>query len=257
MKKILSFLVILYAMASAQAELPHCTSVFEKVVFSDPEFNQWALKSLKLSELISNPDLTSRQQSDLRDQLYSLHSHMARQSAQLDPSPQHQPSWLERLLGEKKTPRPLLMLDSYYGEFHGSTTFLPGRGLRIRVPFMTELSREQTRIEMGENGVVFSATQRRVKGNLSGIFVVGMDGEFYIASHLNPYPQDFRHSSFFAGAPVMFAGTLMMNNKGEIQSLTSRSGHYRPTQQHFEWVQEYLTAKGFTLLPDCCSFSTH
>lgn len=252
MHKFLLLISLIFFQVFAYGETRQCVSVFQKTIFANPEINRLAIQSLELSALLSDHALTPRQRKDIEDQLYATYEHMAHQSMLQALSSQEPKSWLRRLLDDHKTPRPLILLDSYFGEFYGKTTVITGRGVRQQVPYMTEQERRQTQIELDENVLIFSATKQPVPSTVSGEFVVGMDGELYVASHLKPHPRNFRHSSFFAGAPVLFAGTIMMNTKGEIESLRSRSGHYRPSMQHFTWVQSYLQAKGFRLLPNCC-----
>ena len=49
----------------------------------------------------------------------------------------------------------------------------------------------------------------------------------------------FQHSSFFAGASVLCAGKLIIEN-GKITHLDLRSGHYKPTKAHGDNLKAFL-----------------
>src|SRR5262249_35464525 len=83
-------------------------------------------------------------------------------------------------------------------------------------------------------------------------FVVGYDREFYTTQHINLDPaknvrrQAFKHSSYFAGARVLFAGMWVIKN-GQIKLITRGSGHYAPGARDQLICLEALLAHGVRL----------
>ncbi|MEI6806232.1 MAG: hypothetical protein WCK49_06975 [Myxococcaceae bacterium] len=57
------------------------------------------------------------------------------------------------------------------------------------------------------------------------IFVMGPSGGIYVGKDMMG---QFHHSSFFAGAAVLWAGGIGTNAQGEINFLSDESGHYKP-----------------------------
>jgi hypothetical protein len=43
-----------------------------------------------------------------------------------------------------------------------------------------------------------------------------------------------QHSSFFCGAPVDYAGSIILDKKGKIVAITNSSGHYKPEAKQFK-----------------------
>lgn len=69
------------------------------------------------------------------------------------------------------------------------------------------------------------------------IFVL-RDGAFYAAEKRTTSPR-FHHSSFFGGACVEVAGMLVAK-QGRVTRLFPHSGHYRPGDQHIEFLLRFL-----------------
>lgn len=143
--------------------------------------------------------------------------------------------------------RPLYMLPKYYGELYWKHT-PETRSSDVRAPYMFAVERSGLQVEMGEQGLIFSATQKPVEGFLSGDFVVSMDRKIYI-HHNQTQRADgvYKHSSILMSAPVLFAGEILVNSQGQIERLTRKSGHYHPRANHLRWVREFLSDSGFQL----------
>jgi hypothetical protein len=65
-------------------------------------------------------------------------------------------------------------------------------------------------------------------GNGFGIFVMGQNGQIYVGSHKVGV---FHHSSFLAGGNVAAAGEMQVSG-GKMVTLTNKSGHYQPRDEH-------------------------
>ncbi len=143
--------------------------------------------------------------------------------------------------------RPLYMLPKYYGELFWSHT-PETRSSAARAPYMFAAERSGLQVEMGDPGLIFSATQLPVEGFLSGDFVVSMDRKIYI-HHNQTLRTDgvYKHSSILMSAPVLFAGEIRVDAQGSIHFLTRNSGHYHPRAKHLTWVREFLSENGFQL----------
>jgi hypothetical protein len=77
--------------------------------------------------------------------------------------------------------------------------------------------------------------------------VVGFNRKFYIAQHQdNTNRCPFFHSSYFQGAPVLFAGGMIIKD-GRLLKMSSGSGHYRPKVQHMVSALEALLMHGVSL----------
>lgn len=50
----------------------------------------------------------------------------------------------------------------------------------------------------------------------------------------------FHHSSFLQGAPVKMAGTITVNNHGELLGVSNASGHYQPTAEKVKFFLDAL-----------------
>lgn len=76
------------------------------------------------------------------------------------------------------------------------------------------------------------------------IFVIGHKDELYTGSHL---PGVFHHSSFLGDAAVTAAGEIKTNNKGKITHISSKSGHYKPTEKENIATLKWFEARGVNL----------
>lgn len=68
-------------------------------------------------------------------------------------------------------------------------------------------------------------------------FVMNSAGEFFASSHLD---SGNLHSSFMAGAPVMFAGEMKIGVDGNIEEIFNYSGHYTPLVEDLEQFSRHL-----------------
>lgn len=80
-------------------------------------------------------------------------------------------------------------------------------------------------------------------GNGWEVFVVGGGGDLHMASHKIG---KFHHSSLLAGGAVSFAGELKVAG-GKVAVMSNKSGHYRPTVDHFLHYLKTIRAQGLPL----------
>jgi hypothetical protein len=76
------------------------------------------------------------------------------------------------------------------------------------------------------------------------IFVIGPDQDLYAASHIGGV---FHHSSFLGEGAVMAGGEIKTREDGTIVELSSKSGHYRPTDEENLFMLSYFKDKGVDL----------
>lgn len=76
------------------------------------------------------------------------------------------------------------------------------------------------------------------------IYVLSCDFQFYVGPYL---VGKFHHSSFVSGGPVLGAGEIKTDKDGTLLSITSKSGHYKPTPVQFHTTLEFLEAHGVDL----------
>ncbi len=191
-----------------------------------------AQRALTISEKLAStpPSLLSISQRLLYLQLRRMHNNML---IYLPPPPSHPGA---------------LFVQSYFApEFYWQTTVsMRSGGLQSKVPLLTQAQREDFRFVWTTEGVVHAASGEKIVEPISGEFVIGLDQQIYIAFSSTVRPRFFRHSSFFAGGPVLFAGHIQIQPNGEISNLSRNSGHYRPSRAHFLWAIDFLSASGFT-----------
>jgi hypothetical protein len=90
----------------------------------------------------------------------------------------------------------------------------------------------------------FATTLERTGHSGDGwvIFVIGPQKELYCASHLSGV---FHHSSFLGDTAVMGGGEIKTSADGTITHISSKSGHYRPTdienREMLRWFQSHGT----------------
>lgn len=81
-------------------------------------------------------------------------------------------------------------------------------------------------------------------GDGYAIFVIDQSEVCYAGSHIGDV---FHHSSFLGDRPVLAAGELNTNQNGELIGISSKSGHYRPTDAENRYLLQYFKDKGFDL----------
>ena len=67
-------------------------------------------------------------------------------------------------------------------------------------------------------------------------FIWHTDGKLYMANATEQDKHEIArvgHSSFFGGRPLLFAGELMTNSRGDIRWISDASGHYKPTPEYY------------------------
>jgi hypothetical protein len=74
-------------------------------------------------------------------------------------------------------------------------------------------------------------------------FTLNSNGELSIFEHEGTRSSNLHHSSMNAGAPVLAAGEISIEN-GNHKSLSSYSGHYQPTLFSVYRFLEYLSSRG-------------
>jgi hypothetical protein len=89
-----------------------------------------------------------------------------------------------------------------------------------------------------------------LRGDAAG-FVLGHDREFYVAVHveadiLGEGTKSFKHSSYFSGANVLFAGAIIIK-KGYVTYVGIGSGHYKPSRLQLLHCLQALVAHGVSL----------
>ncbi|XP_025886012.2 IQ domain-containing protein IQM6-like isoform X1 [Solanum lycopersicum] len=68
------------------------------------------------------------------------------------------------------------------------------------------------------------------------IFVLSTSRTLYVGQKQTHH---FHHSSFLAGAASLSSGRLVVSN-GNLKAIWAYSGHYRPTEEHFEEIISFL-----------------
>jgi hypothetical protein len=155
----------------------------------------------------------------------------------------NQSYWLE-LLDPKH--RPGFDLSSSFEDWYNNTNarenkqsfwaYLDGQNEPVsttNVAYLNEFEAEKYKVKFQGNKLVNSddaevSTQNNetvVSGKGWAIFVVDLDGNLYLGSHILGV---FHHSSFLSGKPVLAAGEILVDN-GIIKVVTCKSGHYRPS----------------------------
>jgi hypothetical protein len=228
-------LLILFFFLSPQlrAEQLLCKNLFHVTIYDEGALQSLAQQALAVSEQLANtpPSFLSISERLLRRELKREHKKMLT----LRPPPPSHPG--------------ALFVQSYYTpEFYWRTTVSTRSGaLQMKALFLTQAQREELQFIWSENGVVHVASGEKMSDAISGDFVIGLDLQIYIAYTSSVRPGFFRHSSFFAGGPVLFAGHIEIQPNGMISHVSRNSGHYRPSRAHLLWAIDFLSSAGFTV----------
>lgn len=219
---------VLFILQSLFCQALVCRDIFSLTLYENAQANQVALEILDISRTMV--------ESSSVIQKNVLQFRMNQKSKKL-----------AKLLTEfKNHPDPLFVVPQFNGEFYWETTVSIRVGtLQTRTPYLTASQREDMRFELSGQQVYYGKEKIPLDKHIIGDFVIGMNGEMYIAYNRSELPQHFRHSSFFAGGPVLFAGVIGLSPDGGITYLSRKSGHYRPSVDYFVWVQEYLKSLGY------------
>ena len=81
-------------------------------------------------------------------------------------------------------------------------------------------------------------------GSGYAIFVIGSDEDLYCGSHIGGV---FHHSSFLGDAATVAAGEIKTNPDGSVAKISSKSGHYRPTDAQNLYTLRYFRDRGVNL----------
>ncbi|MCE5293284.1 MAG: hypothetical protein LLF94_01555 [Chlamydiales bacterium] len=89
--------------------------------------------------------------------------------------------------------------------------------------------------------VTFHGDEVRIGGKVpkNGWYIYVLGGEPTTLLASRKIKGRFHHTSFFHGAPVVSAGEIKIKD-GKLKSAFMRSGHYKPTEVHGEYLREYL-----------------
>ncbi len=219
--------------SEGRAEGLLCKNIFHVTLHHESALQMLAQRALSLSEkLASTPlSLLSIPERLLSLQLMRVHKKML---IYLPPPSSH--------------PGALFVQSHFTPEFYWPTTVnMRSGGLQTKAPLLTQAQREEFRFIWTAEGVLHAASGTKIDAAISGDFVIGLDQQVYIASGSVPRPRFFRHSSFFAGEPVLFAGHIQIQPNGEISLLSRNSGHYRPSRAHLLWAMDFFSAAGFAV----------
>lgn len=118
------------------------------------------------------------------------------------------------------------------------------------VQYCNPTERDSYKLTLGNNirtasGEVFSTAEMSTafSGRGWAIYVIDFDQNFYSNSHVI---NQFHHSSFLAGAPVLAAGELAVD-AGRIVALTNKTGHYKAGARELASALGILEASGVVL----------
>lgn len=234
MRQSLLFTILFLTLQSSNAQSLLCKNLFHIELHENTEVQNLYQEALSISEKMAQTPVTffSIPERLLKIELRSTHKKILRR---FSTPPQH--------------PGALVVRGFFLPEFFWPTTVssLTG-GIQTRTPFLTSQQRDDLHFAMTPNGVVQTRSGESLQKAIYGDFVIGLDQKIYVAHDLSQLPSFFRHSSFFAGAPVLFAGYIRIEPNGFVSSLSRQSGHYQPSKAHLHWTIEFLRESGFTTL---------
>ena len=138
-------------------------------------------------------------------------------------------------------------LSSMDPEFHGEET---GKVWGTKVRYLDDAERKQYKLTVKQGRLFDAAGNPFDTSDASSVFAGGrgkaifvMDEHGSIFASKTQSVGKFHHSSFLSGKPVAGAGELSAKN-GYIDTITRRSGHYQPTQEHMSQVVSQLRSGG-------------
>jgi hypothetical protein len=76
------------------------------------------------------------------------------------------------------------------------------------------------------------------------IYVIDLQGNFYAGRDVR---NEFHHSSFLAGGPVLATGEIEVDSNGRLKKITMNSGHYVPTHKEMLNALSYFKEHGVDL----------
>lgn len=150
------------------------------------------------------------------------------------------PDWIEHVLIPQSEEDPA-------GRFYFGQTTQTARQLKAGVKYCSPKERMDFLIESWGDGELFNADFERfhtgpmksASGDGWAIFVVDLQERIYAG----PYAYgEFHHSSFLAGAPVLAAGEIAVD-QGRVVGLTNKTGHYKAGPAELKRMLELLRAE--------------
>jgi hypothetical protein len=129
-----------------------------------------------------------------------------------------------------------------------------GRIWGTKVKYLSEAERAEYKLTIkngrvyDSNGELFdtkSASSVFKGGEGNAIFVMDVYGNIYASK--SQAVGKFHHSSFLAGKPVAAAGEISVKD-GVIESVSRKSGHYWPDEEHLAQFMEELEHQGVDIL---------
>jgi hypothetical protein len=201
-----------------------CIDLFRLTYLEDARLeNLYQENERLLEELLVSTN--QRQRQDLTNKIHKNDLKMTKHSHRTHPQ------W----------PRPLTLVKIYIGERDWATQSIQLQ----KVTYLNREQRESLKVEMTSDGLRSMATGELITKDIHGIFVISTKGEIYLQWETPEGVHTFRHSSFFAGTPVLFAGYLQMTANGQVKLISNKSGHYEPSKLRLDWAIRFLEERGF------------
>lgn len=152
--------------------------------------------------------------------------------------------------GEKAVDR------AYWGEVV-DPQHSPGHGRTGNVAYLNQLRRTQHLVTFKDDRLVVKLTNAFKIGiltNTSGeiIYVVDRDRNFYVGKKNIGH---FHHSSFLSGAPVLAAGSMVIEPGFKIVEVNNHSGHYKPGLEQLKLAAAIMQLRGANLNSIAFKFS--
>ncbi|XP_016483953.1 IQ domain-containing protein IQM5 [Nicotiana tabacum] len=107
------------------------------------------------------------------------------------------------------------------------------------ITYLGPKEREAYEVTLEIGKLIYKKTGSSVDTNVEGtqwIFVLSTSRTLYVGQKQKG---NFHHSSFLAGGASLASGRLVVSS-GELEAIWSYSGHYRPTEEHFEELISFL-----------------
>lgn len=128
-----------------------------------------------------------------------------------------------------------------------------GEEQKLGVRYYTAQERDKLKLVVN-NGLLYDYKGQKLDPELDNpkhsgrsgkaIFVISIDGQFWVT-----FDQRYgyiHHSSLLAGAPVLSAGELMIE-EGQLLSISNASGHYKPAASSLDIALQLLKEQGVDL----------
>jgi hypothetical protein len=154
------------------------------------------------------------------------------------------PDWIEQVVIPQSE-------EDRIGALYKNETSYDAKLMEAGVTYCSPQQRRDFLIEAWEDGIFSNANfepfhtglMKSVAGDGWAIFVVDLAKRLYAGPYT--YGQ-FHHSSFLAGAPVLSAGEIAVD-QGRVVGLTNNTGHYNSGPYQLKCMLELLQANGVLL----------